>query len=403
MYTITERLALLAFDNPHRKLGETADIRLGYGLCAALLCDLLAEQLVQVQGHEMVCVTAATQPVHPLLQMGLELLPQGATITVGEILKRFHASMDRIRKQALDCLTEQGILRAKTNRLKWAFAVAVHTLRPAAAGYRAAIMGDLSKNRIQPMDLRALQLALTVRLLDGGASKKWQAALTKADVGKDWLLELVEKNLPSTKQKKGKAAKVNNPVTWEWRCFWLDNGETRQKENALYVAISGGSRVTRQNDHYLIVDGMAENIKWRNEMLEIKRAVETDAEYTAFAPKERYRFPLSTEKASRIFDQFPPPSKTLKDTAALKRYLTLNGIGYTQIEVRKKRSRAKLHPLVRVEFCTLSVDGRSYVSVCIESPEKELTANYAKHFRTANAMAMTYVEFLKYCQLERVG
>lgn len=400
MHTVTERLALLAFDNARRKLGETADMRLGYGLCAALLCDLLVERLVQVQGGEIVPGAATPQPTHPLLQMGVELLPQ-RPMPAAEALRHFHAAGDKIRKQVLDCLTEQGVLRAKTNRLKWAFAVAVHTLRPASAGYRAAVMDDLSKNRIRPMDARALQLALAVRLLDGGASKKWQSALIKANVGTDWLLELVEKNLPDIRQKKGKAAKVNSPVTWEWRSFWLDKEETRKKENALYVAISGGSRVTREDDRYLIVDGMAENIKWRNEMLEIKRSVAAEGEYTAFAPKERYRFPLSVEKASRIFDRLSPPSKPLKDMTALKRYLTLHGLDYTQIEVRKKRSRAKLHPLVRVEFCTLSVGGRNYVSVCVESPEKELTANYAKHFRTANAMAKSYVEFLKQQQMEQ--
>lgn len=402
MHTITERLALLAFDNRRRKLGETADMRLGYGLCGALLCDLLAEQLVSAGEDDLLHVCDAAKPAHPLLQTAFELLPSNA-ITVEEALKHFHAAMDSIRRQVLDCLTEQGILRAKTNKLKWAFAVAVHTLRPTAAGYRAAIMADLSKDRIRPMDLRALQLALAVRLLDNGPVKKWQAALAKVGADNDWLLDAVKKSLPGAKPKKNKAAQKTASVTWEWRCFWLDKDETRQKENALYVAVSGGNRITRQDDRYLIVEGIEENIKWRNGMLEIKRPVGKEGEYTAFSPKERYRFPLGVDTADRIFDQLPPPPKALKDMASLKRYFTLSGMEHMQIEVRKKRSRAKLHPLVRVEFCTLSVEGRNYVSVCVESPEKELTANYAKHFRTANAMAMDYVEFLRHCQMERVG
>lgn len=399
MHTITERLVLLAFDNRNRKLGEAADMRLGYGLCGALLCDLFDQQLLQSRRDGTFHVAPSAQPAHPLLQMVIERIPQG-NITAEEILKHFHAAMDQIRKQVLDWVTEQGILRTKTNKLKWAFAVALHTLRPAAAGYRAALMGDLTKKRARPMDIQAVQVALAARLLENGVAKKWQSALEKAGIQKDWLLDVIEKTMPDTKPKKRKRPRSNDPVTWEWRGFWLDKAETRRKEKALYAAISAVGRAMRQDDTYLIVDGIGENIKWRNGMLEIKRPVEADGEYTAFAPKERYRFPLSADKAGRIFSQFSF-SKPLKDITAFKRYLSQNGMHYTQIEVRKKRSRVKLHPLARVEFCTLSVEGRNYVSVCVESPEKELTTNYAKHFRTANVMAMGYVEFLRHCQMER--
>ena len=415
MDTITERLALLILDNKHRTLTEDADLRLGYGLCAALMLDLLLAGALEEQADARLRPCPAVLLKHSFLRAAFDVIPSYTELDRADVLKGLYNTMPRLKMQVLDALVEQGVLRVDTAKLKWSFALKSYVLKPKNSGYRDEVIKALLANRIQLIDFWVIQLAMASRLLwveEDEGKTRLQAAIMHAHrlqslSGQLPLLrQLVADMLPDAIAASHKLPKLRNkkhyPVTWEWRGFWADSGATLIQSSEIYKDLLEDISFSETGDCYLVIEGMAENIKWRKGALEIKRPTESEGGYTAFALKETYAFPLPPEKVSELFPKLETPAKPIANMQKLVQWLQKQGVRCERVNVKKKRFQVKLQSQVKVEFCTLQVGGRKFLSACVEGPDYDITAAHSHNFQSGDVMAMGYVEFLKYCQTELV-
>lgn len=413
MDTITERLALLILDNKHRTLTEDADLRLGYGLCGALMLDLVLAGALEerAEGSFQPCSAIALKQSY--LREAFAAIPSDVELDRTALLKIFYEHMARLKTQVLDTLVEQGRVRTDTAKLKWSFAFKSYVLKPGKSGYRDKVIRALLANKIQLIDYWVMQLAVASRLLwaeEGENKKRLQTAmmhiqrLQKLSGQVDPVLQLVSDVLPDTIAISHKLPKMKKkssyPVTWEWRGFWTDKGATLIQSSEVYKQLLENINFSETVDSYLIVEGMAENIKSRKRLLELKRPTESLNGYTAFGPKETYAFPLSPSKAVELFPISQAPDNSIENMNSLLQWLQTQGMRSEQVEVKKKRFQVKLQSQVKVEFCTLQVGGSKFLSVCVEGPDYDITAAHSHNFQSGDVMAMNYVEFLKHCHME---
>lgn len=413
MDTITERLALLILDNKHRTLKEDADLRLGYGLCGALVLDLLLAGALEEQDDASFQPRAAVVLKQPYLREAFDAISCHMPLNRVDLLRSFYNIMPRLKMLVLEALVEQGMLKADTAKLKWSFALKSYMLKPGKSGYRDKVITALLANKIQLLDYWVVQLAVASRLLwaeEGENKKRLLAAMAhirhlQAMYGQqEPLLKLVAEMLPDTIALSHKLPKLRKktsyPATWEWRGFWADKDKALIQSSEVYKQSLENISFSETSDCYLVIEGMALNIKWRKRLLEVKRPTESVNGYTAFAPKETYVFPLSTEKLCELFPVLEAPEKPLEDMEQLAQWLQSQGLGSERVEVKKKRFQAKLQSQVKVEFCTLQIGGCKFLSVCVEGPDYDITAAHSHNFQSSDVMAMNYVEFLKHCQME---
>lgn len=415
MDTITERLALLTLDNKHRTLTEDADLRLGYGLSGALVMDLMLAGALAVQDGALTPRPSAKLK-QSYLKEAFAAIPSFTAVERGALMRSFYDIMPRLKVPVLDALVERGVLKADTSKLKWSFALKTYMLKQDESGYRHKAIQSLLAGKVPLTDFWVLQLAATSRLLwaeEGESKKTLRAALAQirhlqsvAEQG-DGVLQEVAAMLPDTIATSHKLPKLGkksqHPLTWEWRGFWADKGATLIRSSALYEQSLADISFSELTDVYLVVEGMAENIKWRKHLLEVKRPQESVNGYTAFSAKECYDFPLMPKQAARLFAQLPPPEGPLAQLDDIVAYLQSHHVGCERVEVRKKRFQLRLQSQVKVEFCTLYTGGRKFLSLCVEGPDYDITAAHSHNFQSGEVMVMNYVEFLKHCQTEPVA
>jgi hypothetical protein len=413
MDTITERLALLVWDNKHRTLTEDADLRLGYGLCGALVQDLLLCNALELQPDGSLLPCPKAQFPAPFLREAFDAIPSYTELNPTILLKIFYEQMPQLKASVLENMVGQGGLRVDTEKLKWSFALKSYVLRTEKSGYRDKVIQALLANKIHMLDYWVVQLAVTSRLLwaeEGENKKRLHAAIARLrhvqalNGQTEPLLALLSETLPEAIAASHKLPKLRKkssyPLTWEWRGFWADEGTTLIQSSEIYKQSLENISFSEITDSYLVIEGMAENIKSRKRLLELKRPVESLNGYTAFAPKESYSFPLTPKKAALLFPALNPPSKALSNIGKMVDWLHGNAVRCEQIEVKKKRFQVKLQSQVQVEFCTLQLAGRKFLSVCVEGPDYDITSAHSHNFQTGGVMAMGYVEFLKHCQME---
>lgn len=415
MDSIAERLTLLTLDNKHRTLTEAADLRLGYGLCGALLLDLLLAGALQ--GGEGECLTPNPDATldTPHLQEAFAVLPSYSTITQLEAVKQLYAVLPRLKAVVLDRLVAAGAVREDTAKIKWSFAFKSYMLQPSYSGYRQRLLEEMRNGTIRLEDSWVLQIADASGLLwaeDAAEKKPLQAALKRlhrleqATGQLQRLTAQLATDLPEAIARSHKLPKMGKKKlydsTWEWRGFWLDKGPTLIQASEHYKPSLEQIAFSEMTDAYVVIEGVADNIKCRKSALEVKTPLETLDGHTAFSPKRVFAFPLSPRKLATILPQLEGVEKPVKNAAALCSLLNAQGIRAEQVEVKKKRFQIKLQSCVKVEFCSLLIGGRKYLSACVEGPEYDITAAHSHNFQMGEVMEMGYVEFLKHCQMEQI-
>src|SRR5690606_7516382 len=118
MENITERLALLTLDNRSRTLTETADLRLGYGLCGALMLDLMLQGALLEEGESLRPVPQAVLNT-PYLQEAFAVVPSYSAQEPVAVFKAIYAILPRLKELVLDALVQQGLVREDMAKLKW--------------------------------------------------------------------------------------------------------------------------------------------------------------------------------------------------------------------------------------------------------------------------------------------
>lgn len=412
MTSISERLTLFALDNSDRTLTETANLRLGFGLAGALLLDLILEGALQVEPGGELRPNAAKTFKRPYLSAAFAALPSYATLEQGDAFKALYNIMPQLKQKVLEALAKNGALKTGKSKLKWSFALKVYTLKANKAGYRKKLATALLQNKIQLSDYWVLQLAASSGLLGGkGIDKKDQAQLTaklRSVSGGIGLVEgiaaRVADHIPGALAASDPPLKTQEKpaVIWEWRGFWQDTkGPTFLRTSQAYKQSLENLAFEETMDTYLVIEGVPENIKCRKNALEIKRPLESIDGYTAFSPKETWPFPLSAAQVEKLFARVTAKqARKLENVEELQALLSEAGYRAQRVETRKKRFLVKLKNQVRVEFCSLSIGGKKYLSTCVEGANYDITHAHALHFQKPNTLVMGYVEFLKHTLLE---
>ena len=416
MDSISERLALLALDNGHRTLTEAADLRLGYGLCGALILDLMVAGALHAEEDGLITPQPQAALDKPYLQEAFAAVPSYTSLEQGAMIKAVYAVLPRVKELVLDALVAGGYAREDTTRLKWSFALKSYALKPRYAGYRANILQALRQDAVPLHDGWALQVADACGLLGGedeAGKKEWHAALSCLETLEgppaQWrrltahLATLLPATIAHSHRLPRMGKKAAYAATWEWRGFWLKKEKpTLIQASEEYTASLEQNGFSETTDSYVVVEGMAENIKCRRSALEVKIPLETLDGHTAFSAKQVYGFPLPPEEVAEIFPRLGDAAKPVKNAQALCRLLNKRGIRAELVEVKKKRFQVKLKSCVQVEFCTLQAGGRKYLTACVEGPDYAVTQAHSHNFRMGEVMEMGYVEFLKRCQMENV-
>lgn len=417
MDSITERLALLALDNRHRTLTEAADLRLGYGLCGALVLDLIHAGALRAQADGTLIPHPQARLDAAYLREAFDAVPSYVALGMDEALKALYAIMPRLKERVLGALVDGGFVVEGMTKLKWSFSLRTYALKPEHAGYRARALQALRQGSIGLRDSRALQVADACGLLwpDEGEDKKaFESALRRlrklehATEHMRLLTGHLAAGLPDSIARSHKlpalGKKAGYKQTWEWRGFWPGKGPTLIRASERYtLPPSGKVDASGVADEYIVIEGVADNIKCRKASLEVKTPLETRDGHTAFAPKKVYRFPLSPHKLAEILPPLADEKEPVADAEALHRLLHARGIRCERVTVRKKRFQLHLQSCTKVEFCTLRAGGRKYFSVCVEGPDYAVVHAHAHNFRMDGVREMGYVEFLKHYRMEGVA
>lgn len=410
MESISERLALFALDNSKRTLTANADLQLGHGLAGAMLLDLIREGALSLQADGQL------QP-HPLRKLkqrhlveAFAAIPSHAQLPQSAVYKALYGVMPHLKALVLEALVRRGIVKEDTSKLKWSIAFKAFTLKSNKKGYRKKLLNALRQDKLQLMDYWVLHLAHGCGLLVEGRKKlptvvrRLNAYSAMIGLGEGLIPQLLDE-IPATIVRAAKPLPVaaEEHVVWEWRAFWPESkGPTFNTSQAYKQSLENLS-FEEGSDNYLLVEGVPENIKSRKGALEIKHPLESQEGYTAFAPKQILAFPLSYAQAADIFPRLlgqDANPRFIDDIDALQSLLQGNGYRARMVEVKKKRFLAKLKNQVRVEFCSLSLDGRKFVSACVEGPDAAITQAHALNFQTPDAQVMGYVEFMKSTVME---
>lgn len=182
-------------------------------------------------------------------------------------------------------------------------------------------------------------------------------------------------------------------AVWEWRGFWKNQTQLpfRLPENVskkLRRAL-----VEEENDIYLVVQGLEDNIKWRDGALEIKRIMEDKGYLKAFHTKETHFFPIFPETIISLFPFAGVPDEPLRDLHSLVAFLQKTR-EVRQVPVKKYRQKIKFKDQTRVEICQLSVEGEICCSICVEGLNYPAIQHMSSYFRLNNVIEKGYADFL---------
>lgn len=414
MESITERLARLTLDNKQRRLTEAADLRLGYALCGSILLDLMLAGALQAHEDGTCAPNPKAKLRLPYLQEAFAALPSYSVTEQQALLRTLYAIMPRLKELVLDSMVQRGVLREDTAKIKWAFALKAYVLKVEYAGYRLQSLHALKRGTIPLYDCWVLQLAAASGLLwaeEGEGKKDLQSALRRLrELGGmtgqlHQLTGLMRDELPDVIAQSHKLPRLGkksaHPTTWEWRGFWLDKGATLIQASEMYKQSLENISFSEIMDYYVVIEGVAANVKCRKNALEIKTPIDSREGYTAFSPKQVHRFPFMLSALADVISPLANENTSIKNAHELCDALLAKGIGAALVEVKKKRFQVKLQSQVKVEFCTLQFAGRKYLSACVEGPDYAITHAHSHNFRIGQVMEMGYVEFLKHCQMEQ--
>lgn len=408
MDSISEKLTVFALDNASRTLTEAIDSRLLTALPGALLLDMIRLGLVAPEDGSL-HLASAVAPRKSYLNAVYHAVAPKLPLSLADAIQLVNQQVPVVKPKLLEFLAKEGVLKVDKSKLKWSFALKSYMLKADKKGFRRKLAKSFLENKGLLADFWVLQLAASAKLLAGGGIDKKAADVLSSRIVSQGsvsgisreIARQVEGSLPpagALRKEKGKKPRDENGALWEWRGFWPDNkGPTLIRTSQAYRQSLENLSFEETVDDYLLIEGSQENIKIRNGALEIKRPVDAFDGYTSFLPKETYQFPLDAAVLERLFtrldaSRIPAPAATPE---ALMNLLTAQGYHCQRIETKKKRFLVKLKNQVRVEFCSLVIAGRKYVSACVEGGDYATTHAHALNFQSQGVQVLGYVDFLK--------
>jgi|GEM_PF-6933439 len=416
MDSISEKLTVFALDNATRTLTEAIDARLRTALPGAFLLDMVRLGLFVPEDGQLRLASSAA-PKKAYLNAVYNSLAPKLPLSLSEALQLAGQQVSLVKPKLLEALAKDGVVKVDKSKLKWSFALKSYVLKADKKGLRRKLSKAFLEGKGQLADFWVLQLASAAELLAGGGIDKKAAAQLSARIASYSAVSGISREIArqvagavppagASPLEKGKKLRDVNGATWEWRGFWPDNkGPTLIRTSQAYRQSLENLSFEETVDDYLLIDGLSENIKIRKGALEIKRPVDAVDGYTAFLPKETYPFPIDPVTLQRLFPlleaaRIPAAVATAE---SLCTQLTKQGYACQRVETKKKRFLVKLKNQVRVEFCSLVINGRKYVSSCVEGGDYATTHAHALNFQSEGVQVLSYVDFLKSLHSEPVA
>lgn len=416
MDTISEKLTVFALDNATRTLTEAIDARLLTALPGALLLDMVRLGLFVPEDGQLRLASSAAPKKAYLNAVYASIAPR-LPLPLPEALQLAGQQVSLVKPQLLEALAKEGMVRVDKSKLKWSFALKSYVLKADKKGLRRKLSKAFLEGKGQLTDFWVLQLASAAELLAGGGIDKKAAAILVTRISSYSAVSGISREIArqlagsippagATALEKGKKLRDVNGATWEWRGFWPDNkGATLIRTSQAYRQSLENLSFEETTDDYLLLEGLPENIKIRKGALEIKRPIESIEGYTAYLPKETYPFPIDPVTLQRLFPLLEAARipAAVASPEALQSLLTKRGYQCQRVETKKKRFLVKLKNQVRVEFCSLTINGRKYVSSCVEGGDYATTHAHALNFQSEGVQVLSYVDFLKSLHPEPVA
>jgi hypothetical protein len=141
------------------------------------------------------------------------------------------------------------------------------------------------------------------------------------------------------------------PAMWDWRASWSSRATAPPHD-----ILENGARWkhSRLVDHYLMIDGRQDNIKFRSGSLQVKQFIEQYEGFRAYRRKQYFRFPLAARRLLIIFPRPGEPDRVFAHLALAallghvvaarsivvirKRREELSGIGASSSSAPRSRS-----------------------------------------------------------------
>jgi hypothetical protein len=172
-----------------------------------------------------------------------------------------------------------------------------------------------------------------------------------------------------------RSARLNaRRAEWEWRAFWL----SADTAPLIYEVFANPARCERDQfaDAYLVIDTRQDNIKVREDSLQVKQLIEQYDRFQAYRHKQTFRFPVATGKLLEIFPRLSRSEGMFSDIGELNAALLDHGYQPRYFEVRKERYKRRVDGIA-IEWATIRVARRRFWSVAVTGPELDRVAGRA--------------------------
>ena len=408
MLTVTEKVVLVAFDHSGRVLTEATDLTLGYALSSALLVDLA------LQGHldiddDTLKLNPNSQPKEKFLKYVKEFLrDQRGSLDRVSMFRQLYAMNYKVKPLILDSLVEKGYLSLDTVKLKWSFDLKKYSLKPGKPSIRAELFDSFSENQMSLSEYCVMQIVTATSLLRDTMDekqiqkfKKRMATLSRMIGMTQAMTSMMDVVLPESIAKSHKlgplAGKRSYASTWEWRGFWLDNqqGPSMLQASQLYQNPKHVFDYSELSDLYLVMSDSHDNVKLRRGGLEVKRPIETHNGYTAYYPKQVFKFPFKAVDLVAIFPRLYGAEEMIESQDALLMVLRAHDYEPKLVEMKKKRFQLKLEKQVKLEFSTLEMNGTKFLTACVEGQDYHITHAHVQNLTGSKALVRNYNQFLR--------
>ena len=183
-------------------------------------------------------------------------------------------------------------------------------------------------------------------------------------------------------------------VTWEWRVFWPEGEAVELPPSWDGFGIDSDSEAELLEDNYLLVHGKNDNIKLRGSGLKIKRMVEACHGFIAYGSSVKFQFPEKTATLAKIFPRLIEVTADLHSSDDLIEIMSATGYQPRVLMVSKARRVQSMIFGVQIEFSRVSVNGRAFNSISLESRYLTALRILARNLPIGAGQVAGYSEFL---------
>lgn len=181
---------------------------------------------------------------------------------------------------------------------------------------------------------------------------------------------------------------------YEVRFFWPSSSdpEIYDPHGFIFNPEEYAYKITK--DKY-IFGSNKNNIKIRDDELQVKEYIENIESITHFKKKKVIKFPLKKKNLEKILQQkLHTPLNTLETPQELLQILP-ELLGVSCVEIPKERYIRKLPDHTKIEIGLVTIQNKAWETLCVESKNVETVLALSLLVNQKNAEKLSYEEFLR--------